>query len=149
MALRLSHPACVDADATDLGHAPPSPFRWRQYLTSLKSRDGWIGSYNYGALLIPDLPFVKKRQRLMPFFGVNDTMPALLALLLGLQHALAMVGGIITPPLLLGGSSGVALDPSVQQYLLSASLIWCAVATALQVSRVGPVHGYFYGTVGH
>jgi xanthine/uracil permease len=46
-----------------------------------------------------------------------------------------MVGGLVTPPLLLAGPAGAALGTEAQQYLVSACLIWCAFGTALQVSR--------------
>lgn len=36
---------------------------------------------------------MKKERRAAPFFGLNDRMPVLLALLLGFQHALAMLAG--------------------------------------------------------
>jgi xanthine/uracil permease len=39
---------------------------------------------------------MKKERRAAPFFGLNDRMPLLLALLLGFQHALAMLAGVIT-----------------------------------------------------
>jgi hypothetical protein len=139
-------PASSDPQPGDLGFVQPSTTRWRRLFNWLASKDGWLGDYDYAALLIPSIPFLKKRQRLLPFFGVNERIPVVLAFLLGLQHALAMVGGIITPPLLLGGSAGLALDPSAQQYLLSASLIWCSIATAIQISRIGPVRGYYWGT---
>ena len=58
-----------------------------------------------------------------------------------------MVGGLITPPLLLAGPAGAALGTDVQQYLVSACLIWCGVGTAVQVSRFR-IHktSYFFGT---
>jgi hypothetical protein len=142
----------IDAHAhpTHLDHhdQPLSPFTWRQYFNSLKSRDGWLGDYDYTALLIPDLPFLKRKHRPARFFEVNEPSPVFLAILFGLQHALAMVGGIITPPLLSAGSAGLALDASAQQSLLSASLIWSGIATVVQVSRIGPYRGYFCETVG-
>jgi NCS2 family nucleobase:cation symporter-2 len=46
-----------------------------------------------------------------------------------------MVGGLVTPPLLLAGTAGANLGTEAQQYLVSACLIWCAVGTAVQVSR--------------
>jgi len=42
---------------------------------------------------------MKKPTRAAPFFGLNDRMPVILALILGFQHALAMLAGIITPPI--------------------------------------------------
>lgn len=59
-----------------------------------RRRSGLVGDYDYGFLLRPNLPFMKKHSRAAPFFGVNDKMPVFLALLLGLQHALAMLAGV-------------------------------------------------------
>ena len=42
-------------------------------------------------LFKPRLPFMSKPKQAAPFFGLNDKMPILLALLLGFQHALAML----------------------------------------------------------
>jgi xanthine/uracil permease len=63
------------------------------------------------------------------------------------HSALAMVGGLVTPPLLLAGPAGANLGSATQQYLVSACLIWCAFGTALQVSRfrLGKTK-YFLGT---
>ncbi|GAA5885630.1 hypothetical protein JCM3774_001998 [Rhodotorula dairenensis] len=108
-------------------------------LSDLSSRAFWIGDYNYRALL-------SFRSRKLPFFGPNERLPVLLALVLGLQHALAMVGGLVVPPLLLGGSAGAALSPNDQTYLVSASLIWCGFGTILQCSRIPIGKGFYLGS---
>lgn len=59
------------------------------------TRDGLLGSYDYAFLFRPNLPFMKKSDKAPPFFGLNDRMPVVLALLLGFQHALAMVCAIL------------------------------------------------------
>lgn len=51
------------------------------------------------------------------------------------QHALAMLAGIVTPPLILGGSAGANLDSGTQQYLISASLIVCGILSSIQITR--------------
>lgn len=115
---------------------------------------------NYRALL-------SFRNRKLPFFGPSDRLPVLLALILGFQHALAMVGGLVVPPLLLSGSSGAALVKADQTYLVSAALICgsfsssiltatsriltssltgCGLGTFLQVSRIPLGRGYFLGS---
>ena len=50
----------------------------------------------------PTWPFGKGRtgRKPPPFFAVDAQPGYLVALMMGLQHALAMIGGIITPPLL-------------------------------------------------
>lgn len=60
---------------------------------------------------------MKPNLRPQPFFGLEDRMPVFLALLLGFQHSLAMLAGVITPPLLLAGSGGANLMLDHQQYL--------------------------------
>lgn len=53
-----------------------------------------IGDYDYARLFIPKMPFKKGQpRRAAPFFGLEDRVPFLLVLLLGLQHALAMLAG--------------------------------------------------------
>ncbi|KAK6949696.1 hypothetical protein Daesc_009780 [Daldinia eschscholtzii] len=71
------------------------------------TKQGLVGDYDYGFLLRPNLPFMKRSRQASPFFGLNDKMPVVLAFLLGLQHALAMLAGIITPPILMSGSTGL------------------------------------------
>jgi uric acid-xanthine permease len=99
------------------------------------TKDGLIGQYDYGFLFRPNLPFMKPATQAAPFFGLNDKMPVLLALLLGFQHALAMLAGVITPPLILSGQGGVNLDVSHQQYLVSTSLIVCGILSCIQITR--------------
>lgn len=56
-------------------------------------RDGLVGDYDYAYLFTPRLPFTKQLRKTAPFFGLEDRVPVLLALILGLQHALAMLAG--------------------------------------------------------
>lgn len=99
------------------------------------TRDGLIGDYNYVFLFRPNLPFMKRSTFQSPFFGVNDRMPILLGLFLGLQHALAMLAGIITPPLILSGSGGANLESHQQQYLVSTALIVSGILSFIQINR--------------
>lgn len=85
--------------------------------------------------LQPNLPFMAKPTRAAPFFGLDDRMPVLLAMLLGFQHALAMLAGVITPPILLAGSSGANLSTELQEYLVSTSLIVCGILSMVQITR--------------
>lgn len=100
-----------------------------------------MGDYDYAFLFKPNLPFFKKTRRAAPFFGLNDTMPVVLALLLGFQHALSMLAGIITPPIILGGQGGANLPQEMQQYLVSTSLIVCGILSSIQITRF-----HIYGT---
>ncbi|KXT07828.1 hypothetical protein AC579_9695 [Pseudocercospora musae] len=89
--------------------------------------------YDYKFLFTPNLPFLRKQRRSAPFFGLHDRMPVLLGLLLGLQHSLAMLAGIITPPIILSGSANLTSEQ--QSYLVSTSLIVCAILSSIQISR--------------
>ncbi|KAF2774535.1 Xanthine/uracil permease [Teratosphaeria nubilosa] len=105
----------------------------RSIFKAFTTRDGWIGNYDYGFLFKPKLPFMKKQRRAAPFFGLNDKMPVLLALLLGFQHSLSMLAGIISPPIIL--ASAANLTTLQQEYLVSTSLIVCGILSAVQITR--------------
>lgn len=62
--------------------------RIRSFKRVFFTKEGLIGTYDYAFLFSPDIPFMKRTRRDSPFFGLNDRMPLLLALLLGFQHAL-------------------------------------------------------------
>lgn len=102
-------------------------------VTDHTHRDGLIGDYDYAFLFKPNIPFMKKVRRAAPFFGLNERMPVFLALLLGLQHSLAMLAGVITPPIIL--SNAAHLSGSQQRYLVSTSLIVCGLLSAVQIRR--------------
>ncbi|KAB5584922.1 permease family-domain-containing protein [Coniochaeta sp. 2T2.1] len=99
------------------------------------TRQGLLGDYDYAFLFRPNLPFMKKSGLASPFFGINDRMPVILALLLGFQHALAMLAGIITPPIILSGSGGANLLPEQIQYLVSTALIVSGILSLIQIKR--------------
>lgn len=99
------------------------------------TREGLIGNYDYGYLFKPNLPFMKTKNVTPPFFSLDSKMPVVLALVLGLQHALAMLAGLITPPLILSGAGGANLSDELQQYLVSTSLIVCGILTSIQITR--------------
>ncbi|KAF9889663.1 hypothetical protein FE257_007171 [Aspergillus nanangensis] len=107
--------------------------RMRSLGRKFTTREGLLGNYDYVFLFRPNLPFMKKDPRPPPFFGLNEKIPVVLAVLLGLQHALAMLAGVITPPMILGSS--LALAPDLQQYLVSTSLIVCGILSMVQITR--------------
>lgn len=116
-------------------------------MLTLLRRHGLVGDYDYSFLFKPNLPFMKKDARPRPFYGLNDDMPFVLGLLLGLQHALAMLAGIVTPPILMAGSTGVNLSTADTQYLVSTALIVSAVLSSIQITRIRvPKTQYFLGT---
>ena len=54
---------------------------------------------SYAYLLTPNMPPFNRRykHRKQQFYGIDDRIPLLLTLLLGLQHALSMIGGGTLP----------------------------------------------------
>ena len=103
----------------------------------LTSRDGWLGDYDYWYLVTPNIyPFNKKyKDKAIPFYNINDQVPILLTIILGLQHALIMIGSIVSPPLAIA-SGAFNLDPAQVSYLVSAAFITTGIATAIQVTRL-------------
>ncbi|KAI8964674.1 Xanthine/uracil permease [Daldinia sp. FL1419] len=111
------------------------------------TKQGLVGDYDYAFLLRPNLPFMKRSRQASPFFGLNDKMPVVLAFVLGLQHALAMLAGIITPPILMSGSTGVNFSIDMQQYLVSTALIVSGILSMIQITRFHIYKTpYFIGT---
>lgn len=106
-------------------------------LQSLKhtfcTRNGLLGDYDYAFLFIPNIPFLRKKRQSAPFFGLNDKLPVVLAIILGFQHALAMLAGIITPPIILASSAN--FSAATEQYLVSAALIVSGLLSAIQITR--------------
>lgn len=103
------------------------------------TREGFFGDYNYAYLFVPDLPFSSKPPKTQPFFGLNSDMPLFLGFLLGFQHALAMLAGVVTPPIII--SSVANLPIQISEYLVSASLIVSAILSCIQITRF-----HIYGT---
>jgi xanthine/uracil permease len=77
----------------------------------------------------------KYKEYQAPFYGLNDEVPILLTIILGLQHALTMIGSIVSPPLAIAGGA-FNFDSTITQYLVSAAFITTGLATFLQVTRV-------------
>ncbi|KAK6860556.1 hypothetical protein PG995_004192 [Apiospora arundinis] len=123
--------------APGAGRAPRKTFRDRLMgvRRTFLTKHGLLGDYDYGFLFMPNLPFMSRPKQVAPFFGLNDKMPVFLALVLGLQHSLAMLAGIITPPLLLAGATGANLPGDIQQYLVSTALIVSGILSLIQITR--------------
>jgi NCS2 family nucleobase:cation symporter-2 len=119
----------------------------RRVIRSFTTREGLVGDYDYAFLFTPKLPFMKKPTQTAPFFGLNDKMPIMLGLLLGFQHALSMLAGLITPPIILSGTGGANLPTETAQYLVSTSLIVCGILSSIQITRFHLYKSpYFIGT---
>lgn len=137
--------------------------RWQYFRRYFTSRDGWIGNYvcggkyalqpvftdsclkDYAYLVTPNIwPLNRKYKHYRaPFYGLNDEVPILLTIILGMQHALTMIGSIVSPPLAIAGGA-FSMDAEKSQYLVSAAFITTGIATALQVTRVHFAKTPFY-----
>ena len=70
-------------------------------------------------------------------YRLNNRPPFLESLLAAFQHVLAVLVGIVTPPLIIAGALGLELEDA--SYVVSMSLLISGVATFVQVRRFGPV----------
>lgn len=104
--------------------------RWKTFF-----RKDVVGEYDYKFLCMPHNPFGKKKQSLPIFFAHDEKLSLLVALLMGLQHALAMLGGVITPPLIISGQFDGNFTPDKQQYVVAAALLTSGIFTVLTVIR--------------
>ncbi|CDK29498.1 unnamed protein product [Kuraishia capsulata CBS 1993] len=115
--------------------------------TKLTTRHGWFGDYDYVYLFTPDIwPLNKKfRDYEQPYFGINDDVPILLTLLLGVQHCLTLICSLVAVPLLMGDA--LYLDLAQTQHLVSCTLITAGIATFAQITRFSIYKTpYFVGT---
>ncbi|GMM35395.1 hypothetical protein DASC09_027200 [Saccharomycopsis crataegensis] len=107
-------------------------FKVTKLLKKFTTKDGLVGDYDYLYLFTPKIPFFSK-DKIQPFFPLDAEMPVFLGFLLGLQHALAMLAGVVSPPLLI--SSAANLDTETTQFLVSCSLITSGILSAIQITR--------------
>ncbi|KAH7922562.1 Xanthine/uracil permease [Leucogyrophana mollusca] len=136
--------------------APPEAGRYlglRRHVDTVRrkvtTKHGWLGDYDYGWLCSPTLPFAipgrkASKRRAPPFYALDAELPLVLAMASGLQHALAMLAGLITPPIIFAGS--LMLDNETSAYMISASLIGCGILSLVQMSRMKLIRGYYLGT---
>ncbi|OCH90012.1 Xanthine/uracil permease [Obba rivulosa] len=147
----------------EAGRAASINARLHRYRQKVTTRDGWLGGYDYAWLCLPRLPWTRSRvRRAPPFYALDAELPLLLAIACGLQHALAMLAGLITPPIIF--ASALNLDGPTSAYMISASLIGCGESCAalgtseeltegvagilslVQMSRMPLGKGYHLGT---
>ena len=92
--------------------------------------------YKWSWLFMPRIPCVSSYNVPPPFFPLDKPIPWIMAIVMGLQHAIAMVGGIVTPALLLSGSNELRLSREETRYLVSAGLIVSGIASLIQVHQL-------------
>jgi NCS2 family nucleobase:cation symporter-2 len=104
-----------------------------------------IGNFDFAALCLPTVPWGKSTRK-MQFFRKDDDLPILVALVMGLQHAFAMVGGLIVPPYVVMRFA-VGGDADMQQYAIACSLILSGLFTILNCIQFNiPGTKYVFGT---
>mmetsp|Transcript_15720 Transcript_15720/g.23596 ORF Transcript_15720/g.23596 Transcript_15720/m.23596 type:complete len:572 (-) Transcript_15720:157-1872(-) len=98
-------------------------------------------SYDYKALCLPTYPCAKTESKAaLNFYGKDEPIPIFLALIMGLQHAFAMVGGLITPPLVVFKFTIGFPLVELQQYAISAALITSGICTIINIAKF-PIPG--------
>lgn len=70
-------------------------------------------------------------------YGLNDKPPLGESMFAALQHLLAIIVGIMTPPLIIANVLG--FSPAMTAYLISMALFVSGISTYIQVKRIGPV----------
>jgi len=91
--------------------------------------------YDYRSLCSLTNPFRSTKASPVKFYGRDEPIPILLAAIMGLQHAFAMVGGLITPPLVVFKFTvcGFPFCPPLQQYAISAALITSGICSIINI----------------
>jgi len=85
-----------------------------------------------------------------PFFGKESKPSGFILVVMGLQHMLAMLVGVITPPRLIA-NEGCLLGRdtelcSITPYLICSALLASGLLSILQIMRVKLCNGYYFGT---
>ena len=70
----------------------------------------------------------------------DEEIPIFLALVMGLQHAFSMVGGLITVPFVIFKFSVCFTCVDLQQYAIAAALITSGLCTIIQLTKI-PIPG--------
>lgn len=114
--------------------------RVKRVHNKVTTKHGWFGDYDYAWLCMPTVPWRRKGKNTKlapPFYALDSELPILLAAASGLQHALAMLAGLITPPIIF--ASALNLDSATSAYMISASLIGCGELSAFLPNAAFPI----------
>ncbi|TPX37696.1 hypothetical protein SmJEL517_g00737 [Synchytrium microbalum] len=132
--------------------APPPPTLAQKAVKKFTTYDGLFGKYDYAFLCMPRIPFMKPRTMrgdVPRFYGLHDEVPLFIAIMLGFQHALAMMAGVVTVPIILtaqAGATGLNFDDSARQHQISVALIASGLLSAIQITRFHLFGKYYLGT---
>ena len=89
---------------------------------------------------MPSVP-CSKNKAAARLYAVDEPLPYFVAMIMGLQHAFAMIGGLITPPYVVfrftvtGFPWGDEAD-ALAQYAIVVALITSGICTIIQVSHI-------------
>jgi len=105
--------------------------------------------YRYGPMCTPTLPWKASKTKLN-FYEKDEALPLLMAVFMGLQHTMAMIGAVVTIPLVVFRFSVCGADenfcPELVNYSISAALISAGLCTLLNISKlVIPFSEKFFG----
>ncbi|GAA5997477.1 nucleobase:cation symporter-2 family protein [Rhodotorula paludigena] len=111
---------------------------WKGIKNKFTTKEGWVGDYDFAYLCMPQFPWAcgsgsRKRTRSAPFYALDSQLPIFLTLICGLQHALAMLAGLITPPIIFAGQLG--FSPAQQTQMVAVSLIASGFLSMVQMTR--------------
>ena len=104
-----------------------------------------VQNFDWTWLCMPRLPW-KKEPKPPPFYGIHAKLPIPVAMVMGFQHALAMMGGIITPPILVSGIFYARFTKEETQYLLAVGLICSGILSFTQIYQLKIWKGWVLGT---
>ncbi|KAH8049091.1 xanthine transmembrane transporter [Aureococcus anophagefferens] len=113
---------------------------------------GIVGAdkYDYKYLCLPSMPWSKGGVAPPKFLSKDERLPLVVALTMGLQHALAMVAGIATSGgLLIAGDACFPWQKDsamcdAREYMISAAWITSGILTIIQVFRAKILGTPFY-----
>lgn len=82
----------IEQSSSQASFYPPADtprLTWKETFTTKR---GWYGEYDYAALCMPRIPFIGKSKSVSsPFFGPNDEIPIMVALLMGVQRKMLLL----------------------------------------------------------
>lgn len=141
------------ANKVEAEEAPEEPFGGCDACSGVRcSADGLIGlkQYNWKYLCTPSWPCLTKVVA-PPILKPGAKLPLLVSIIMGLQHSLAMLGGVVTPPSLIAGDACFPWQRDdelcdARQYMISASLIVSGLLSLVQILRFKLLFGYTLGT---
>ena len=132
-----------DVEVKILVAGEPGPKSEMESITEDAEAD--VTKFDWAWLCTPRMPWSKDK-RLPAFYGIHDKIPFPVAMVMGFQHALAMMGGIITPPILVSGAFYARFTTEETQYLLSVGLICSGILSFTQILQFKLWGGYVIGT---